>query len=239
MQKTTTKRHAFFRSSYSQQLYQIWDLHPESATCPHLSPAWYIIDLHVQTISNNRTNNHKHLYYNGLSWLETMKVNMLAGGEDTAAPLTLFQDHPRLSSRSPHAASTQRKTFNWVINYTTNKSPSWFLPPLVFLLLFEAAFSSMVVACSYVVVVGGGWLCTKVGQRVCRPLIFFLSWFYRRNPSRNLSLLNSIQITQSTFFIPWIFAHLRRWRLSCQFFLLSYRCRIVVVTIFLLCTTEH
>ncbi|XP_063767004.1 MYND-type zinc finger-containing chromatin reader ZMYND8 isoform X4 [Eleginops maclovinus] len=28
-------------------------------------------------------------------------------------PLTLFQDHPRLSSRTPHAASTQRKTFNW------------------------------------------------------------------------------------------------------------------------------
>lgn len=52
----------------------------------------------------------------GLSWLETMKVNILAGGEDTAAPLALFQDHPRLSSRSPHAASTQRKTFNWVIN---------------------------------------------------------------------------------------------------------------------------
>lgn len=60
----------------------------------------------------------------GLSWLETMKVNILAGGEDTAAPLALFQDHPRLSSRSPHAASTQRKTFNWVINYTTNKTPS-------------------------------------------------------------------------------------------------------------------
>ncbi|MEQ2185935.1 hypothetical protein GOODEAATRI_023253 [Goodea atripinnis] len=33
--------------------------------------------------------------------------------EDTAATLTLFQDHPRLSSRSPHAASSQRKTFNW------------------------------------------------------------------------------------------------------------------------------
>ncbi|CAJ1051360.1 protein kinase C-binding protein 1 isoform X3 [Xyrichtys novacula] len=49
----------------------------------------------------------------GLSWLETMKVNILAGGKDTAAPLTLLQDHPRLSSRSPHAASTQRKTFNW------------------------------------------------------------------------------------------------------------------------------
>lgn len=84
-----------------------------------------------------------------------MKVNMLAGGEDTAAPFTLFQDHPRLSSRPPHAASTQRKTFNWVINYNTNKSPSWFLPPLVFLLLFEAAFrlfsSSMVVACSCMV----------------------------------------------------------------------------------------
>lgn len=60
----------------------------------------------------------------GLSWLETMKENMLAGGEDTLAPLTLFQDHPRLSSRSPHAASTQRKTFNWVINYITNKTPS-------------------------------------------------------------------------------------------------------------------
>ena len=119
---------------------------PWSTTCP----AWCIIDLHEQIISNNRTNNRCTIM--GLSWLETMKVNMLAGGEDTAAPLTLFQDHPRLSSRSPHAASTQRKTFNWVINYTTNKTPSWFLPPLVFLLLFEAAFrvssSSMVVACS-------------------------------------------------------------------------------------------
>lgn len=72
--------------------------------------------------SNNRTNNHCTIM--GLSWLDTMKVNMLAGGEDTAAPLTLFQDHPRLSSRSPHAASTQRKTFNWVINCTTNKTPS-------------------------------------------------------------------------------------------------------------------
>lgn len=119
---------------------------PWSTTCPHISPAWYIIDLHVQMISNNRTNNHSHCTIMGLSWLETMKVNMLAGGEDTAAPLTLFQDHPRLSSRSPHAASTQRKTFNWVINYTTNKTPSWFLPPLVFLLLFEAAFRFLVVA---------------------------------------------------------------------------------------------
>lgn len=116
------------------------------------SPAWYNIDLHVLIISNNTTNNH--LIMMGLTWLETMKVNILAGGEDTAAPLTLFQDHPRLSSRSPHAASTQRKTYNWVINYTTNKTPSWYLPPLVFLLLFEAAFrtfsSSMVVACWFV-----------------------------------------------------------------------------------------
>lgn len=53
-----------------------------------------------------------------------MARNHEAGGEDTAAPLTLFQDHPRLSSRSPHAASMQRKTFNWVIKYTTNKTPS-------------------------------------------------------------------------------------------------------------------
>lgn len=87
----------------------------------------------------------------GLSWLETMQINLLAGGEDTAAPLTLFQDHPRLPSRSPHAASTQRKTFNWVINYITNKSPSWFFsfsvpfsPPLF---LSEAAFGSLVDAC--------------------------------------------------------------------------------------------
>lgn len=62
-----------------------------------------------------------------------MQINLLAGGEDTAAPLTLFQDHPRLSSRPPHAASTQRKTFNWVINYITNKSPSWFFFPSLFL----------------------------------------------------------------------------------------------------------
>ena len=80
--------------------------------------------MHVQTMSNNRTNNHINCIIFGLSWLETMQVNMLAGGEDTAAPLTLFQDHPRLSSRPPHAASTQRKTFNWVINYITNKTPS-------------------------------------------------------------------------------------------------------------------
>lgn len=144
-----TKIHVFFWSSYSHQSWQT--LSAPSTTCPDISPAWYNTDLHVQMISYNRTNNHSHCTIMGLSWLETMKVNMLAGGEDTAAPLTLFQDHPRLSSRSPHAASTQRKTFNWVINYTTNKTPSWFLPPLVFLLLFEAAFrvfsSSMVVAC--------------------------------------------------------------------------------------------
>lgn len=89
-----------------------------------ICPAGYVIDLHVQIMSNNRTNNPSHCAIMGLSWLETMRVNMLAGGEDTAAALTLFQDHPRLSSRSPHAASTQRKTFNWVINYTTNKTPS-------------------------------------------------------------------------------------------------------------------
>lgn len=142
----------FFWSSYSHQLCQMLRSAAWSTTCPHISPAQYILDLHVQTISNNWTNNHSHCTIMGLSWLETMKVNLLAGGEDTAAPLTLFQDHPRLSSRSPHAASTQRKTFNWVINHTTNKTPSWFLPPLVFLLLLEAAFrvfsSSMVVACS-------------------------------------------------------------------------------------------
>lgn len=146
------KRHAFFWSSYSHQSCQMLRSAPWSTTCSHISAAWYIIDLHVQMISNDRTNNHSHCTIMGLSWLETMKVNLLAGGEDTAAPLTLFQDHPRLSSRTPHAASTQRKTFNWVINYTTNKTPSWFLPPLVFLLLFEAAFrvfsTSMVVACS-------------------------------------------------------------------------------------------
>lgn len=144
----------FFWSFYSHQSWQTLYA-PRSASYPQISPAWCNTDLHVQIISYNRTNNHSHCAIMGLSWLETMKVNMLAGGEDTAAPLTLFQDHPRLSSRSPHAASTQRKTFNWVINYTTNKTPSWFLPPLVFHLLFEAAFrvftSSMVVACSYAV----------------------------------------------------------------------------------------
>lgn len=100
-------------------------------TYPHLSPAWCITDLHVRRISNNRTNSCRHCTIMACHGWKTMKVNMLAGGEDTAAPLTLLQDHPRLSSRSPHAASTQRKTFNWVINYTTNKTPSWFLPPLV------------------------------------------------------------------------------------------------------------
>lgn len=77
---------------------------------------------------------------------------MLAGGEHTAAPLALFQDHPRLSSRSPHAASSQRKTFNWVINYITNKTPSWFLPSLISFTFFlsEAAlkvFTSGVGVC--------------------------------------------------------------------------------------------
>lgn len=124
-------------------------------------------------ISNTRTNNHSYFTIMGLSWLETMKVNMLAGGEDTLAPLTLFQDHPRLSSRSPHAASTQRKTFNWVINYITNKTPSWFLPPLVFLFLFEVTFCSMVVACLFVV--EGKVLYHKAGQPSL-SFLFFSIW---------------------------------------------------------------
>lgn len=137
----------FFWSLYSCQLRAV----PWNTTCPRIDPAWHIIDLHVEMILNNRTNSHSHCTILGLSWLETMKVNMLAGGEDTAAPLTLFQEHPRLSSRSPHAASTQRKTFNWVINYTTNKTPSWFLPPLVFLLCLKQLLEFLVVVCWYVV----------------------------------------------------------------------------------------
>lgn len=136
-----TKRHSFFLIIVFPSVVQddICTLMYNLSTYS-ICPAWSIIDLHVQIVSNNRTNNHSHCAMMGLSWLETMKVNMLAGGEDTAAPLTLFQDHPRLSSRSPHAASTQRKTFNWVINYTTNKTPSWFSPPLVFLLFIWSGF---------------------------------------------------------------------------------------------------
>lgn len=69
-----------------------------------------------------------------------MARNHEAGGEDTAAPLTLFQDHPRLSSRSPHAASMQRKTFNWVIKYSTNKDPFMISSSTVFLLFLSSGF---------------------------------------------------------------------------------------------------